>query len=187
MKVFLIRHGESEANKNGIICGWLDAHLTEKGKEDAKLAKAVLSNVTFDKIYTSDLIRAKETANIALPNMQTESTPLLREINVGDLQGKKFADFPNEREIFLTNGYKAYNGESRDDLFDRVNQFKKMLEDKDYENVAVFAHAGVLRSFLNNVLKTKIDAKTIFCKNCNVAIFDYSNGVWKLHSWINLS
>lgn len=186
MKVFLIRHGESEANKNGVICGWLDVSLTDKGREDAKLAKTYLSNVKFDKVYSSDLKRAKETANIVLPDFEAETTPLIREIGVGDLQGLKVADYSEEIKKFIAEGYKDYNGESREELLNRVVEFKKTLEDKDYENVAVFAHAGVLRKFLESVVKTKIDASTMYCKNCMIAVFEYKNSFWKLHTWLNI-
>ena len=67
MKVWMIRHGESETNKEGLWSGWLDAPLTEKGKGDAALAGEIVSRIKFDKIYSSDLLRAKSTAEIVIP------------------------------------------------------------------------------------------------------------------------
>ena len=61
MKLYLIRHGESETNKNGLWTGWLDVPLTEQGKEDAASASKIVSSVPFDKIYSSDLSRAIDT------------------------------------------------------------------------------------------------------------------------------
>ena len=67
MKVYVVRHGESETNKIRHWTGWLDVALTEKGQNDALFARSVLENVHFDKVYTSDLIRAMQTAEIAIP------------------------------------------------------------------------------------------------------------------------
>ena len=77
MRVWMIRHGESETNKNGLWTGWLDAPLTEEGKRDAALASEFVSRVSFDKIYSSDLLRAKSTAEIVIPGCQYEATPML--------------------------------------------------------------------------------------------------------------
>ena len=50
MKAWVIRHGESEANQNGLLTGWLDAPLTEKGREEAALVRQLLDGVRFDKV-----------------------------------------------------------------------------------------------------------------------------------------
>lgn len=55
MKVYVIRHGESENNRTERFTGWDDPHLTDRGREDAKKAAELLKNVRFDKIYVSDL------------------------------------------------------------------------------------------------------------------------------------
>ena len=67
MFVYVIRHGESETNLSKKWTGWLDVQLTEKGYEDAKKAAGYLKGISFDKIYTSDLMRAKQTAQTAFP------------------------------------------------------------------------------------------------------------------------
>ncbi|MBQ3015525.1 MAG: histidine phosphatase family protein [Clostridia bacterium] len=59
MKLYITRHGESETNKKGCWTGWLDAQLTDKGLADAELARETLRGIKFDKVYSSDLIRAK--------------------------------------------------------------------------------------------------------------------------------
>ena len=50
MRVYVVRHGESETNKIHYMTGWLDVSLTEKGREDALFARSVLEGVEFDKI-----------------------------------------------------------------------------------------------------------------------------------------
>ena len=63
----------------------------------------------------------------------------------------------------------------------------KRLEGQSHENIAVFAHGGVLRKALDVVLEVEVPRKNMLCKNCAVAIFEYSNLKWNLHSWINFN
>ena len=187
MKVWIIRHGESETNKARQWTGWLDAPLTEKGRADAAMARDLLSRVQFDKIFTSDLSRAKSTAEIAIPACQYEESDMLREINVGSLAGKGALAHTDEEKKKMLDGYAAYGGESNAEFGNRVAAFAKKLEAMDYDRVAVFSHAGWLRVFLDHVLGERISRLNVHCKNCTVAIFDYEDGIWRLHSWINLS
>ena len=181
MKVFIIRHGESETNRDGLWTGWLDAPLTEKGRAEAALLKEFLSRVSFDRIYSSDLVRATTTADIAIPDCRYEKTPQLREINVGNLAGTPLSQKINVGE----DGYSRFFGESRGEFVGRVEEFMHKLECLDSENVAIFSHAGWLRSFLDIVLGVRLSRKNVCCKNCAVAVFEYSESVWKLYSLIN--
>ena len=186
MKVFLVRHGESETNKAHLWTGWMDVPLTEKGRADATLAGRVLAGVDFDRVYASDLIRAQATAQIALPGCAYETTPLLREVNVGSIAGKPFeAVLDSEGKPRNADGYAVFGGESTAELRERIASFMRMLEKEQAENIAVFAHAGVLRTFLGLVLGEAVPIKKLLCKNCTVAVFEYRNGTWMLHSWIN--
>ena len=188
MKVFIVRHGESEANKKGLWTGWLDALLTEKGEADAMLAREVLEGVKFDKIYSSDLVRATRTAEIAIPGCEYEATPLLRETNVGSLTGKEYYPivYSDGRSVMDT-GYGEFGGESTDDLGKRVSEFMRVLENCGHERVAAFSHGGYMMKFLDLVVGKSLPRQSVCCKNCTVAIFEYKDSVWRLHSWINLS
>ena len=187
MRVWVIRHGESETNKNGLWTGWLDAPLTEKGKEDAVLVNRIVSRVNFDKIYSSDLSRAKNTADIAFPTCKYETTAMLREINVGSIAGKALdVVMDSNNRPMNEDGYGRFGGESKEEFHDRIVSFMKILDSEDCENIAVFSHAGVLRKFLEITLGLQLPRETVLCRNCAVAIFDVNHSVWKLHSWINL-
>ena len=186
MRVYVIRHGESETNLENKWTGWMDVHLTEKGKNDAKGAGEILKNVTFKKIYTSDLTRAIETAEAALPNCKYEKSALLREINVGDLAGNPLSIITDEqREIISKEGYGIFGGETKKEFEDRIQSFIKELEVENHDTVAVFSHAGWLRGMLDMVLGVAMPRGKVRCGNCTVAIFENTKGNWKLHSWIN--
>ena len=188
MKVYVIRHGESENNLNEKWTGWYDTPLTEKGKKDAEAAGEILRGVAFDKIYASDLSRAMNTARIAIPNCEFEISALLREINVGSLENKPNNIISDEEisHVFV-HGYEKFGGESNEQFFGRVVRFAKGLESSGYENVAVFTHAGWLRRMLNFAVELTMPRKNVICNNCTVGIFEYKNGTWYLHSWINVT
>lgn len=188
MRVYVIRHGESEMNKQKVWSGQLDTPLTDKGREDATLAREYLKGVSFDKVYASDLCRATETAKIALPEKEFETTALLREYNFGTLGGTPHASVTaEEMERVRREGYAKYNGESREDFAKRVRAFQKKLEAESYETVAAFCHGGFLRGMLDEVFGFHVPRKHTLCNNCAVAIFEYKKDVWMLHSWINLT
>ena len=186
MKVFMIRHGESETNKKNLLTGWLDALLTEQGKAEAEQVGKRLSSIKFDKVYTSDLSRARETAAIALPTCECETVAGIREIDIGSFAGKpKSSLCSSERELVRREGYQIFGGESREEFGDRVRSFMKLLEGQDCKNIAVFTHAGVLRKAFEIVLGIVIPYN-VLCNNCAIAVFEYNNSQWSLHSWTNL-
>ena len=188
MKVYVIRHGESENNLNEKWTGWYDTPLTEKGKRDAAAAGEILKDVRFDKVYASDLSRAINTARIAIPGCEFEISSQLREINVGSLENQP-NNIIGEEEIahVFVHGYEKFGGESNEVFFGRVKSFAEGLECSGCENIAVFTHAGWLRRMLNFVMGLSLPRKNIVCNNCTVGIFEYKGGIWKLHSWINVT
>ena len=187
MKVYIIRHGESETNLKKQWTGWANVHLTKAGKAQAQKAGERLKNIRFDKIFTSDLVRAIETATNALPEYSYETSELLREINVGELSCNPLSCITDdERHIIAKDGYVIFNGESTTDFTTRSRHFMRELEMLDCENVAIFTHNGWLRTFLDEVVGFHIPRKTVMCNNCTTGIFEYINGAWKMHSWINL-
>ncbi|XP_063909776.1 phosphoglycerate mutase 2-like [Zophobas morio] len=93
-KVVMVRHGESEWNQKNLFCGWVDAHLSDKGKEEAAKAGQALkdSNHKFDIAFTSLLSRAHETLSIILKILGQETIPVeqtwrLNERHYGALTG----------------------------------------------------------------------------------------------------
>ena len=187
MKLWMIRHGESETNRRGQWTGWLDAALTEKGREDAARARGVIAGVKFDKIYSSDLSRARSTAEIAMPGCEYESTALLREINVGSIAGRDWDVLEKSQiDAVFREGYTCYGGESALEFGARVGEFMRLIEAEEGENIIAFTHGGFIKTFLKTVLGVEFFGKSVISKNCMVAVFEYSDSTWKLHSWINL-
>lgn len=187
MKLYIIRHGESVNNLKGLWTGWSDVELTEKGIQDAKCAGEIIKNVKFDKIFSSDLSRAKKTGESALPGCKYQEDSKLREICLGSLENKPIKDLTDEqREIINEKGYKPFGGETIEEFKDRILEFRNELENTNYENVAIFCHGGWLKYFLYLTLGTESLSNKVICNNCTVGIFEFKNDVWSLHSWINL-
>ncbi|MBE6595063.1 MAG: histidine phosphatase family protein [Ruminococcaceae bacterium] len=187
MKVWIVRHGESETNLAGLWTGWLDVQLTDKGREDAAKAGKLLAGTAFDKIYASDLARARSTAEIAVPGRQYETSPMLREVNVGNIAGKPLSMLTDEqRQDAAQHGYVQFEGESSEEFEQRVFDFLRGLERSGHENVALFAHAGWLRRALKFAVGVALPNKHVCCNNCTVAVLEYTGELWRLHSWINL-
>lgn len=187
MKLYLIRHGQSETNLARKFTGWSQVDLTEKGVEDAHRIRPVLENVKFDKIFSSDLVRAMQTAEAAIPGCTYEITPLLREIKMGSLEMQPIADvLPAMKEQNADAvGYAMFGGESFAEFGARVREFLDMVKTLDCENVAAFTHGGLLTTMLCIVLRTVLRQGTVCCENCTVAVLELRDDNWRLHSWIN--
>ena len=188
MKVYVVRHGESENNLSGCWTGWMDVRLTEKGVADAQKAGKVLEGIRFDKVFSSDLIRAQKTAEAAIPGCRYESTPLLREVNVGNIAGKPLNILTDEQRATIGKvGYVELEGESKVEFRERVGQFLKVLEGLDCENVAVFSHRGWLLTMLDLVMGMDVPRKHIFCGNCAVMVYEFDGKNWRLYDLINVT
>lgn len=179
MKLFLIRHGQTVTNLEKRWTGQSDVELTEQGRREAEAIRPVLEQIPFDKVFSSDLSRAVITQQLALPGYEAEQTELLREFDVGTLAGKLFSDIPAEER----KPYDYYGGETTEDVCGRVRLFLKGLEDKPWENVAAFAHNGILGCALRVILNANIPGNIIRSGNCAIHVFEFDGDVWRLLAW----
>ncbi len=158
----LVRHGESQWNLENRFTGWVDVPLTEKGREEAHKAGEKLKGIKFDKAYTSVLVRAKETLDIILKEINQEKIPIekdqaLNERHYGDLQGLNKAEtakkFGDEQVLIWRRSYDIAppNGESLKDTAARTLPYfeKKIIPDlKAGKNILIAAHGNSLRSIV---------------------------------------
>ncbi|HEX4526604.1 MAG TPA: histidine phosphatase family protein, partial [Gaiellaceae bacterium] len=116
--LLLARHGETDWNREGRWQGWADPPLNENGRTQAHRLAEQLRSTPFDGVYSSDLSRAYETAQIvAAPhNVPVVADPGLREIDVGSWSGLTRA----ELEARFPNGERP-DGETRDQHRARVH------------------------------------------------------------------
>lgn len=177
MKLILLRHGETEDNVKRIIQGHLPGKLTENGILQAQKAGKRLENEKIDVIYSSDLHRTKETTAEILKfqqNVQVHYTEEIREIDMGDYSGKTMEEL-NWNKNFKEKYIPPKNGESTEQLYDRIEKFiKSLVEKHSEETVLCVTHGGTIKAFVS-VLKG-IDKAKVFSvehvKNTSVSIFE---------------
>lgn len=106
--IYLVRHGETEWNSLKRIQGHRDSPLTEKGLLQARDVAASLRHIRFSAIYSSDLLRAKRTAEIIAREhrLAVVTSKLLRERNFGRFQGKLFSQYNEELKEILDRYYR---------------------------------------------------------------------------------
>ena len=186
MRVYFVRHGESECNRLDLRCGWSETPLSETGRKQALAAKEYLSTVHFDKVFCSDLPRAVETARLALPGAELILSDKIREISVGSLSNRPASDCEAEygeqyRESIRLQDFKVYGGESQQEMKRRVQSFIKDLEKLEgLQNVAVVAHEGTVLQMLSVAMKKEVLLEWVDIQNTSVSVFEYQNGFWKL-------
>lgn len=158
MHLFLIRHGESVGNRSGKIQGWIDFPLSELGKKQAELVARRFSDEKLDAIYSSDLVRAYETAKeIALKKgMTVRRWPSVREVYLGPFQGltrkEIYEKYPEvKKKTILTSG--VPETETVAELTERCRLVINDLQTKhDDERVAVVSHGGFISILLMYIL-----------------------------------
>lgn len=189
MKLYFIRHGQSEANAGLMQAGQCNSKLTEQGRKDAFAAKEVLKNIKFDKVYSSDLSRAKITQEIAYPCEDVIVTELIREIKIGEvLEHKTFVwceekfgkDYVKNRGKF---DFTPYGGENYEMLTERAVAFLDKAVKDGGECVAAFSHGGFINAVLGYVLGCQVIDGKALSDNCGVSIFEYRDGKWALRKW----
>ena len=152
MKLYLVRHGESEGNVKRIFCGHTDVDLTENGRLQAQNMAKIFEDINIEKIYSSPLIRAYNTANenSKLKNIQIETHDFLKERYFGDFEGLTWEEveikYPEEAKKCIEQNfmYNYINGETFDDVINRVSKFLENIAD----NSVIVAHGVLIHSIL---------------------------------------
>jgi len=165
-KVILVRHGETEWNKQRRFQGNKDISLNKLGQSQAQKLALRLQDEDIVSIYSSDLIRAKKTADIVAKehDLSVIETAKLREINFGDWEGLSFSDLE-------TNHSQEFNawqndplekappsGETLVEFKERiVPQLRKIIAQHQEETILIVAHGGVNKVALATFLELPLD------------------------------
>ncbi|MFA6918230.1 MAG: 2,3-diphosphoglycerate-dependent phosphoglycerate mutase [Candidatus Gracilibacteria bacterium] len=188
-KLILVRHGESEWNKNELWTGWADIGLSEKGREQARQVGEKLKGMKIDFAYTSVLLRAKQTLDgikgaLGI-NMPTFEDKALNEKNYGIYTGKNKWEVRKEvgEDLFLkirrSWDYQIPEGESLKKVYERVVPYydKEILPKiKAGSNIIIIASDNSLRAlikYLENINDS--DIQKLELKVGEVDIFEIDN------------
>ena len=195
LKLYIVRHGETEWNVIKRFQGQLNTPLTEKGMEKLRETGKKLENVLFDEVYTSELGRTVASAEIILnenrgyKNKKRELQKLaeLNEVYFGVWQGltyeEVFLKYPEEGNNYFYN-VKNYNAENveAEKLEDALERFlkgiNKILDSHESGNILVVTHGTVFEMFMNYVANNSIfdiDERTLM-GNGDYKVFSYKDG-----------
>ena len=161
MKLYLVRHGETELNVKKVYYGSTDCELTEKGKEQAVSLKTAFASVPLDLVLGSPLKRAKTTVDLILGEKEVPRLEdgRLKELDFGGWEGKSYTELQGDplyeqwcREWKTTC---PPRGECFLDLAHRVRSFYGDLLKREEERVLIVAHHAVLQQLLACLLEAE--------------------------------
>lgn len=149
-KLWLIRHGETEWSLSGAHTGRTDIALTEHGREQAFALRALLASTRFSLVLSSPLGRAVETCRIAGLGAQSEVAEDLLEWNYGVYEGRTTKEIREQEPGWSVWKSEIKAGESVDEVAERADRviaraLTSHTEDQEPPNIALFAHAHILR------------------------------------------
>ncbi len=162
MKIYFVRHGQTGHNREGVVTGHVDIPLTEEGVDQArKITQEIPAD--FFEIYSSDLIRCKQTAEIINQklNLQIIFDSRLRERDFGSLAGKNIKKVDPTGEMIRKDfnqqyDYRPYGGEHVEDVKTRLFSFiKELQENKKDKKILVVTSGGIIR-LLHNILNGEV-------------------------------
>lgn len=195
LNIYLFRHGETDWNKASRIQGHTNTELNETGRQQAKALALKMKSVPLDFIFSSDLKRAAETAQLVSEHhdIQVQHSQLLREAFMGDAQGK------TRDEIIDLYGAKMWDefrcldwtnldasmpgGETRRE---QINRFLKFFDElsidkhKEEVHLGISSHGGVLRNIIHHKFPDIKEAVAIH--NCCCYKIEVIDGVFKNYS-----
>lgn len=194
MLIYIVRHGETNANVKGYLQGWTNDPLNENGIKLAVITGQGMRGIHFDQCISSPLVRAMETAKIVLHesgnDIPIQIDNRIKEINMGSWERKKFR--PSEREVdennikmFFTKPFEFGGfpgGETIAEVCERTQSFLKELIKRDDNKIyLVITHGFALRGMLNFLYKDKSDYWHGHVPyNCSVNVVEGMNGIGKL-------
>ena len=196
MKLFFVRHGETDWNLARRVQGHSDIPLNEYGRYLARETAKGLKDVPFDLAYTSPLIRARETAELIL---EGRNIPIMDDENIKELgfgiyegmciSGEHKAPQTDEFNKFFTDTehyIPAPGAESVQELLERTGKFlQELYRDRGIQDktILISSHGAAITGLLNNI-KGRLDVAQFWKEgvpaNCAVTIVEVEDGVPKI-------
>jgi broad specificity phosphatase PhoE len=185
MKIYLIRHGQTDWNIQGRFQGREDIELNENGIYQARECGKAIKGETFKAVITSPLSRARKTAEIIAESVSADQIIIDEGIIERDFS-KVSGMTPKEREAFYASG-EADDKEPWEDLCKRMlSCIKKYAEKFSGHNIIMVSHGASINSVLSVLSEGNTGTGKILLKNACINIINYDNGKLDLKEF-NLS
>ena len=181
MKLYIIRHGQTDWNVEGKIQGRQDIPLNDMGRRQARALADGMKSRPVASVYSSPQKRAMETAEaIAGPlGLTVKAVPQLMEIGYGDWEGRSAEDIlTTDRELYESwwqhpATVAPLGGETLNQVDERCRQAWDMIRSGMKGDTAVVAHGGTLAHFIVHLLEGQPEAKEIVVSNASITTMDY--------------
>jgi len=151
MKLYFVRHGETDMNARNMFYGWYDADINAKGISQAEELRDAFRDIPIDAIYSSDLKRALHTAQIIAEGRPIETMPEIRELYYGAWENRTWEEMTEEDRIILKQwrtdweGLTMPEGEAFMDFYNRVTGgLDRIIKENKGKHVLVVSHNGAL-------------------------------------------
>jgi len=184
-RILLVRHGETEWNSAFRFQGRTDVPLSERGLSQAGLLAQRLAGVPLDKVYTSPLLRAYQTADaiVRLNEDVREATTIadLSEMSFGRWEGLRIGEIREQYpDLFSAwssdpSSTTPPGGESFPELIARVGRVLDQVLAGEGDNLLVVCHGGTIRAFLSVLMDLPpVTAWRFRTDNCSITAIDLS-------------
>lgn len=189
---FYINHGQTLFNRDNRMQGVSDSPLTERGYHEIQETSEVLEGIPFDKIYTSPLTRAVETADMIAHDRNLEPIILdgLKEIDYGEYEGIVRDSWLKEIQEHRKNhdDYSDVGGESQKEFEDRVHHTldKIISSSKNEDNIILCGHSEYYKRLLEILFGMNAEETMMEMRRSGyqphpyggICRFDYQDGKW---------
>lgn len=170
-RLYIVRHGQAQANVDKIVAGITDTPLTELGVTQACSRAEEFANIKFEAVFSSNLSRARRTAEIIAidKKLLVNTTELLREKNFGVYEGKHEKFFFEENRLMFEKleklseeekrKFKVYPSlESEEEMMARfLLKLRELAVTYKGKNVLVVSHGSIMRTFLIHLFGPRQD------------------------------
>ncbi len=193
MEMYIIRHGKTPWNVDKLLQGGTDIELNKDGRDLAIKTGEGLKDIHFDKIYSSPLKRALETAELIRGDrdIPIETDNRLREISFGSREGERsmaVKDDPNDPFYFFFHAPEKYDpldGESFQSVMERTKSFLTEVVEplkNEYERIMIVGHGAMNKGLMCHILNHGIEDywSGELQKNCAFTIVELTDDGYKL-------
>ena len=181
MKIWVARHGQTDLNHAKRMQGRTDCPLNETGIRQARLSRQNIGDVSFDAVYASPLARAQLTGSII------GNVPLSEIIVDERLIETDFGKYEKCKYYLMGPAMTAYwmlpkrfpappTVESIASMKKRASSFLRELETKDYDNVLIACHGGIMRALCGYLDEAPDGLHWERAKNCEIRVYEYRDG-----------
>lgn len=177
MNLYIVRHGQTDYNKMGIIQGVSDIPLNETGVRQAEKLKLTIDKLNIDLVISSPLVRTKQTATILVKNRKIKIIydNRLLERGFGILEGKGIEEYDAPSYWNYKLDYNiGENVEKISQLFIRTNNFLQDIKSKYQDkNILIVSHGATIRALHFNIVGFNKNHNFLTFKVPNCSLFQY--------------